>query len=1839
MRDGSNNPITNLNSTNFLFSGQGNSSLSNFVNAGGGSYTYDITNATIETINISVSVRGISIGSTGNISFIANPNASPAIFNSSGIFEVPQGVSQVRVQVWGAGGGGAVANAGGGGGGGSYAEGILNVTPTQSYTITVGSGGGASTGGGSSGFSGNSFSFTALGGSGNAGAGTAAGGAATGTFTGTYVSTVRFAGGVGGGGATGGPGSSRGGGGGGGSAFFNALGGDGTTGAASLAGTGGSGTGSGGNGAIGSGVAQGGNAPGGGGGGAGDGGTAGLGATGRVIITFVQVNALNSILSRTPTTVVANGTSASVLTITVRDQNNDPITDLLSGDFGFSGQGNATINNFTNTGSGVYTFDVTNSTIQTVNIGVSARGVNLGNVGNIEFTTALPNAGFSSVDAAPVLVANNGTDASVMTLTVRDASDSPITGLIVSDFIFSGTIGNATIANFTDVGLGVYTFNVTSTIVETVNITVTANTVNIGSTGDISFVKLPNATNSSVSASPLSLFANNTAESTLTIDVQDDLANPITGLTLSNFNITGNSNATVSNFAEVGSGIYTFKVKSLVAEVIDISVTVNTINLGSTGNITFLGFPSGTNSSISADPLILAADGVAISTLTIEVIDAQAVAVTDLIANDFIFSGKGDAVIGGFVNVGAGVYTFDVSNATSQVLTIGLTVRTVVIGTTASIEFFAAKTLYSYQSGNWHTAGTWTEDPSGTTQINSSIPGTEDNVVILNGRTVTLTQNVSQTGQSLTINSGGVLDLSDYRLQPLVSLSGSGTLRSRNVVSGTPNIAYFPTVTTNNFITASGGTVVYYQQGNVTIPTNITSYRNLTIRNTSGSNYTFTQSSNIELFGNLSVDKQSIGNLTFELGNNTTPRTIQIGGNVTVSAGAVWSVGNFNTEHLVSIGGNLTNNGQVLMQYTDVASYTDAAPTMGRSEVTFTGAADNTIDANGITRFHKLIIDKGIDQTFILRVNSTNTANFKILGQNNQTIGTGDNPVSEKALFIFNGTLRLTDNIDIESLTSGGTDFIVNKNAALWIDGATISTTTIGGGNTALTVIGKLRLSSGSLDTETSAGVIIRNDAEIIIEGGTLTASQIRPSTTAGLHTASLTISGGTIIVNGLGENSATFGRISLPYADNSLTMSGGNITVSAPVDLAGGSISFGMNSGNISVSGGSWTVIAPDGTLNARISSTAPFYNLTTQKTGTGVGDVRLDTNVEVLNDLTVQSGVFQATTDFNVTVKGDLTIESGATYTPNNNTTTFSGSLGQNLTVNGTIGSSGLYNMTINKSDTLWVLGTTPSLVVRNAYTLSTGVINDGGKTVQVNGGSTLSGKHIGSGKLLLNPTGNVTIAGNGNGEVDNFELSGSAANIIYTQNADLLVNESLTFVPNGTNDRILNIVGNNLALVGGVTITGFDENNYIQTNGFSSAFGVSKTFDNELSFIYPIGVYGKYTPASIQFDIAPSAYGTISIRPVDVVHPAIDDATYSLDYYWATTSSEFTLGSATITQTYDYINTDLGVNVVDADLVPGKFANSAWVIGSNTQVDEVGASVTFDGPSFNTSIDGDYTTADNVNGLPFGELTTYYSRNGGGNWFDNTTWSTTGHDGIAAGSFPGAGSIAVIGNGHTVTTNSNGANAAYIEILTGSTLDIGSTNGHNFGTFQGASYGTIRIGSSYFPAGDFTALLNNGTVVYYRIGTDYTIPTSSVTKPSLDSYYKLQVEVETGIAGSFIALPNLDIDVLNEFRVSGTSADQQIRISDGATSSLTVTGNVFIDSGSLRYRFGGTTGRSVTITGDITIAIGASLTYYEATDVVHSLNVSGNLINNGTLDLNSSPTQTVNLNFTSASATAFS
>jgi hypothetical protein len=79
------------------------------------------------------------------------------VFNSSGTFTVPTGITKVMVELWGGGGGGGgggssdtsltYGGTGGGGGGGGYVKDILNVNSGESISIIVGNGGSGGPGG------------------------------------------------------------------------------------------------------------------------------------------------------------------------------------------------------------------------------------------------------------------------------------------------------------------------------------------------------------------------------------------------------------------------------------------------------------------------------------------------------------------------------------------------------------------------------------------------------------------------------------------------------------------------------------------------------------------------------------------------------------------------------------------------------------------------------------------------------------------------------------------------------------------------------------------------------------------------------------------------------------------------------------------------------------------------------------------------------------------------------------------------------------------------------------------------------------------------------------------------------------------------------------------------------------------------------------------------------------------------------------------------------------------------------------------------------------------------------------------------------------------------------------------------------------------------------------------------------------------------------------------------------------------------------------------------------------------------------------------------------------
>lgn len=497
----------------------------------------------------------------------------------------------------------------------------------------------------------------------------------------------------------------------------------------------------------------------------------------------------------------------------------------------------------------------------------------------------------------------------------------------------------------------------------------------------------------------------------------------------------------------------------------------------------------------------------------------------------------------------------------------------------------SSRTYYSYQTGNWNVPSTWTSDPSGTLQTGTTIPGFNDNVEILTGRTVTLTTDVTAQCGNLQIDNSAFVDMSTFSFtNGLAALAGQGTLRLASV--------NFPAVVTNTLINAGGGTVEYYNAASFNLPIAQTTYNNLTI-NCAGQ--TATQLMNLTLNGNLLVKSG-----TFQINDNTaTRRQLTVTGNVTVNAGGAISVGNGvtntttnpasitttvagpfidyydNHSHRVVIFGDFVNNGTVNFSNIPYPVYNSFPPTTtgattGFATVYFRGSTNNVLTCNNSTSFYNIVLDKGTDQTYSLTINTSAYNNFKLMGANNAAAdalmgATATNPNIKKALWIRNGTLVVQGSTIIPSLTEGNitaalpatSDYFIPANGALYINGPDVvilgtadaydevntaysvsggtglANGVIQGGYSALYVYGKLQVADGYLSMRESGGIITNGGSgQIIVNGGNIDAKQFLNSTSS---TASFQMTGGLFALRGRMKRVPSYASIA-NLSDNTST-------------------------------------------------------------------------------------------------------------------------------------------------------------------------------------------------------------------------------------------------------------------------------------------------------------------------------------------------------------------------------------------------------------------------------------------------------------------------------------------------------------------------------------------------------------------------------------------------------------------------------------------------------------------------------------------------------------------------------
>lgn len=1131
---------------------------------------------------------------------------------------------------------------------------------------------------------------------------------------------------------------------------------------------------------------------------------------------------------------------------------------------------------------------------------------------------------------------------------------------------------------------------------------------------------------------------------------------------------------------------------------------------------------------------------------------------------------------------------------------------------------------YSYISGDWNTAATWTTDPSGTTLINSAVPGSGDQVFILNGRTVTNALS-NLTTASLTIENGAVLDMGSTSGHSFGPVSGTGLYRQ--------STTSLPTANFTQFVASTGGTFEYYDlpAGANLLSSSLGSYNNLLVTNSSATSFSIVQDHSVTVNGTFVLNKTGAGTITYTLGNSTSAWNLSIRGNATLSAGTTWNCGLFNAIHTVEIFGNLTNSGSILFTNAGTA-YTN--PTTGAANLTFRGILANTTftsNAGSSGRFNGFNINKNNGYELFVTAAAGVSPQF-------WSTGSTLNPI--------NGTLRLGNNITVPQLTNGGNyDIGTSSNIpTLWIDGATVAFNSSG----AIVPYGTLKITAGTLNVTTGQmGIVLRETGQLVIEGGTINAIMFRTSTTSTTHRGSYFQSGGTFNLNvayggGVINHYAIF---ALPYADNVFQMSGGTINITRNF-LGGitqhGGIHIACTEGNYSVTGGNINVnITPSASYNFDIASSAPFYNLTISRSaGTG-GRVRLNSipwsfdgsgantvtyaaqPLVILNNLTIQgtnSPIFDALNS-NVTVRGNFTIDNGGTFQSTTQTLIFDALTSQTFTVNGSLG-TGLSSLTVNKSGaTLTIAGTASALTIRDNLNLLAGTLADGGKTLNVAGNITNIATHSGAGKISLNSAANAqTISGASTGTFANLEFNntnGAAGSSQITISNNLQITGNLTLAT----DRVAFIGGRQLTLSASSSITGtFSANRHIKTNGVLSDGGIRKTFSSTAAFTFPLGYGTNYSPATIQFTSAPTTYGYAEVKPVGNKQLYVTDPD-CFDLYWRVNTSGFTgVPANSINYTFGYGNLTDDVAYIPAYY---NFQDIAFYPNNDvTQVNETNNTILFTGIS---NLDGDYTAG---NPAAFGVVIPYYSRVSG-NWNTPGTWSNSGFGGPAALSIPASNSPVLIGDGnlfnHTVTVTTNGTIAGSLIVDAGSVLDCGVTTGNNFGAIPFATAGgagRIRVSSSSgtaeFPAGDFGLFFGptGGTAEYYSTGAvDFTIPSSTAAPTSLDidSYRNLVIAPD---AGRTINFPDKNLRIYEDFSVDG-NATGIASLAPAAARTLRVDDDFEAVSGILEI--GSAVNQRLEVYDNFRIQANGTVQTANTGSSTHAIVVEGGVLTEGALSLN--------------------
>jgi adhesin/invasin len=412
-----------------------------------------------------------------------------------------------------------------------------------------------------------------------------------------------------------------------------------------------------------------------------------------------------------PASIVANGSSTSTVTLHLSDALGNDLsapdgsTIAFTTDLGSVGPA-------TDNGDGTYTATLTSGTVAgTATVSATRNGFAFTQSFTVTLTLGPVSAGVSTASASPSSVLANGSAISTVTVTLKDANGNVVTGKTVS--LGQGG-GSSTIAPASAVtsSSGVATFTVKSTVAESVTYTATDTTDSIAVTQQPGVTFTPGAVTaaqSTVAASLGSVVADNAATSTITVTLKDADGNVVAGKTVALGQGAGSSTISPASTVTDGSGQAVFTVENPVAEsvVYTATDTTDSVTVTQTASVNFVpGAASLTNSTITAAPTSIAADGSSTSTVTVRLEDALNNDLTGSAGIVALSTTRG--TLSSVTDHGDGAYTATLTSSTvAGTATVSGTLNGSGFAASAAVDTVAGPvTHFAVAAGSPQTAGT-----------------------------------------------------------------------------------------------------------------------------------------------------------------------------------------------------------------------------------------------------------------------------------------------------------------------------------------------------------------------------------------------------------------------------------------------------------------------------------------------------------------------------------------------------------------------------------------------------------------------------------------------------------------------------------------------------------------------------------------------------------------------------------------------------------------------------------------------------------------------------------------------------------------------------------------------------------------------------------------------------------------------------------------------------------------------------------------------------------------------------------------------------------------------------